>query len=198
MARLLVTTITVSIFGAATTASGSGIVNTKPGQITNEELRAFFYDNRELLQDIATQLIQLREELNLDTSINISSNVVALDGTAKPVTLGAQLTQLLQQYFNAIGTANTPVISVYEAYREFILVTFAFHLTDGRKGIMYVTLLSGAHGDDDSLGIEQLDENWHIFQEYMGSPLVAPWWQKLPAWLQLILRYVCFGWIWMK
>ena len=26
----------------------------------------------------------------------------------------------------------------------------------------------------------------------------APWWQGLPGWLQSILRYLFFGWIWMK
>jgi len=26
----------------------------------------------------------------------------------------------------------------------------------------------------------------------------APWWQSLPGWVQGILRYLFFGWIWMK
>jgi len=29
-----------------------------------------------------------------------------------------------------------------------------------------------------------------------GSQL--KWWQKLPPWLQFILRWLCFGWVWMK
>ena len=28
-------------------------------------------------------------------------------------------------------------------------------------------------------------------------PLAVKWWQNLPSWLQWILRYVFFGWIWM-
>ena len=33
-----------------------------------------------------------------------------------------------------------------------------------------------------------------------GGPTATPLkcWQKLPAWLQWILRWLCFGWIWMK
>ena len=31
------------------------------------------------------------------------------------------------------------------------------------------------------------------------TPVAAlKWWQKLPCWIQLILRYVLFGWIWMN
>jgi hypothetical protein len=26
----------------------------------------------------------------------------------------------------------------------------------------------------------------------------SPWWYGLPGWIQWILRYVCFGWVWMK
>ena len=43
-----------------------------------------------------------------------------------------------------------------------------------------------------------------------GEYLIAPrifvhidepplkWWQKQPNWIQWLLRYICFGWIWMK
>jgi len=34
-----------------------------------------------------------------------------------------------------------------------------------------------------------------------NTPATTPaqtWWQKAPAWIQWILRYVCFGWLWMK
>ena len=30
------------------------------------------------------------------------------------------------------------------------------------------------------------------------QPAAQKWWQKLPAWVQWILRYLCFGWLWMK
>ena len=33
-------------------------------------------------------------------------------------------------------------------------------------------------------------------QPFAGTAL--KWWQKLPGWLQWILRYILFGWIWMK
>ena len=42
------------------------------------------------------------------------------------------------------------------------------------------------------------------FSEYVIECRVTPpapvlkWWQKLAAWLQWILRWFCFGWIWMK
>jgi len=26
----------------------------------------------------------------------------------------------------------------------------------------------------------------------------APWWQSLPGFVQFILRYLCFGWLWMR
>ena len=30
------------------------------------------------------------------------------------------------------------------------------------------------------------------------TPVLDPWWVSLPGWVQWILRWVCFGWIWMK
>ena len=59
----------------------------------------------------------------------------------------------------------------------------------------------------------KIDGKWYMefqtdhFSEYVieesGSNPPAPtpvlkWWQKLSAWLQWILRWLCFGWIWMK
>ena len=30
------------------------------------------------------------------------------------------------------------------------------------------------------------------------TQLAQKWWQKLPSWLQFTLRWLCFGWLWMK
>ena len=35
-------------------------------------------------------------------------------------------------------------------------------------------------------------------QPYSPPVLYVHCWQKAPAWVQWILRYICFGWIWMK
>jgi len=35
-----------------------------------------------------------------------------------------------------------------------------------------------------------------IFVHIDEPPL--KWWQKQPNWIQWLLRYICFGWIWMK
>ena len=45
----------------------------------------------------------------------------------------------------------------------------------------------------DAVDIET-GERW----PYSPPVLYLRWWQKLPAWLQWILRFLCFGWIWMK
>jgi len=128
-----------------------------------------------------------------------NSQIEATDGTARPVILDAPLAQQLQQYFNAIGTANTHGIYVRDLYGEFLVVEFDFYLAAGHwKGIMFSTDVEFQGEWDASV---RLDTDWVIYEYDMGPPIGPPeprWWEKLPNWLQGILRYVFFGWIWMK
>ena len=197
IACLLVLTMATSVAGAAITASGGGTVNKNRGQITNEELRTLFNENRELMLDIATQVIPIMEEFNLYLICRVKSQIVATDGSVQPVVLPAQLVQLLEQYFNAIGTANEPTIRVSE-FMGSNTVSFSFRLAvDHLKGIEYSTD-SETQEEWESGGFERLDVDWAIFEHYFTAAIEPRWWEKLPAWLQWILRYICFGWIWMK
>jgi len=191
LACTLILAMAASVFGAAISGTGSGKVNTKPGEISDEELRTFFNENRELLQNVATQLIQLREELELKASIRISSNISAIDGTTKPVALSAPLMLLLEQYYNAIGAANEATIEVYEGN----IVSFTFSLAvDHYKGVEYSTDPEWQKNWEES---ERLDTDWAIFENYMTPPIKNCWHTRLPAWLHWILRYILFGWAWM-
>lgn len=41
---------------------------------------------------------------------------------------------------------------------------------------------------------------WDMIEEYANPTPTPPkkWWQKLPNWVQWILRSICFGWFWMN
>jgi hypothetical protein len=51
-------------------------------------------------------------------------------------------------------------------------------------------------GSADDVKAYDADGNQISIQLIVPQPL--KWWQKQPAWVQWILRYLCFGWIWMK
>jgi len=193
------TPMTASIVGTSVAASGGGTVNKNRGQITNEELRTFFSANCTLLEDIATQLIPLHEETELYLIRRVNSQIVANDGRGESVDLGTQLTQQLQQYFDAVGTTNSPEILVRELFGEYLVVEFTFRLAvDHTRGIIYSTDAE-LQTEWENSGVERFDTDWSIFEYFMSAPPIElRWWEKLPAWLQWILRYICFGWIWMK
>jgi len=190
--------IIVGIFIASSVISVAGAANTVPGEITNEELRTLFNENQALLQDIATQLIPLREAVGLYRIQKVDSRIEAYDGSIEPISLEASLLLKLEQYFDIIGAVNYPAVLVYEVARgavdEFIIVEFNFNLdreTGHNKGIKYAPeAQAGENGD------ERLAERWYIYEWIMPGPPLY-WYQSLPAWLQWILRYVCFGWVWM-
>jgi len=51
------------------------------------------------------------------------------------------------------------------------------------------------------LNVSVPDEIWIFYGEDPAahvSPAPQAWWRKLPAFLQWILRYILFGWLWMK
>ena len=201
VASILVIAIATSIVGAAITGARSTAVNTKKGKITNEELRAFFNENRALLLDIATQIISLHKETELYLVRKQNSEIVATDGIVGPVSLDKQLIQQFELYFSAVGTNNDPKVSVREVDGYF-LVNFTFQLSvDHSKGIMYVDSTEAQEDKEDNWGIELLDKNWYVFDYLMPAPpteIYLRWWQKLPMWIQWLLRYICFGWAWMK
>jgi len=190
----LVLAMVTSIVGAAITQSGSGNVNTKRGVVTNEELKAFFTGNRALLQSIAEQLIPLREETELALIHKNNSQIVAQDGVLGRIDLPVQLMQQLEQYFNVAGTANETSIHV----RDTPAVYYEFRLAvDTKKGIMYSTDKETQNNWETGDGCERLDNEWAIYYWMLTAAIVPPWWSRLPAWLQWILRYAFFGWAWM-
>jgi len=193
IALVLIAVMTTSVIGAAITENRSEPVNTMPGEISNEELRVFFNENRELLQSIAAQMIPLHETLDLHMVRVVSSDIRATNGNADQVILPSQLQQQIELYYNIIGTANTADILVREIFlEEHLVVEFTFRLPDGlSRGIMYSL-------DYQREGWEQLAENWQIFEWQMpGPPIVVCWYENLPGWLHWIFRWVFFGWVWM-
>ena len=51
---------------------------------------------------------------------------------------------------------------------------------------------------DGGLSQIQREDGKNIYFGFNGEEPPLKWWQKLPAWLQWILRYILFGWAWMK
>jgi len=200
IAGILIIAMAASIVGASVTESRSGTVNNKPGEITNEELRTFFNENRALLQDIATQLIPLHEETELYLIHKKNGKIVAQDGITVPIALDAKLMQQLEQYFSAAGTANEPTISLgYPLFSGIPAVFFEFRLAVGvTMGIMYSTCAETQGNWEEGSDYERMDTEWAIYGHMMTAAIEPPCWEKLPAWLQWILRYIFFGWIWMK
>ena len=65
--------------------------------------------------------------------------------------------------------------------------------------------VTGQNADDlkgysskDELPEEELPDDGSSEDELPGWDQSLKWWQKAPSWAQWILRYVCFGWSWMK
>jgi len=160
---------------------GAGAMNTTPGKITDEEICVFFNENRELLQDIATKLLAWAEE-NEGSIIIYRNDSKVTD---------AQLLRQLEQYFDLVGTNNGP--SIFASY-HFSYVSFSFmpH-RELEISIEY------APSNTNNRGYYRLDDDWSITAlciSWADPPLL--WWQKLPSFLQFLLRWFCFGWLWMK
>jgi len=187
-------TIAASVFGAAITDIGSDVVNSgfQPDKITYDELREFFSEHRALLQDIADQLIPLREEINLNQIIRIDSQIVATNSNGEPVVLSQQLIQQFELYFDAVGSHNNPRVLVSELYGEYLIIEFSFVLRG--PGII-IGLLYSPELDDEG---EHLEGNWYVVDWGLPSPPIEHcWYTRLPNWLHWVFRWVFFGWAWM-
>jgi hypothetical protein len=210
IAGILAISMATSIVGAAVSETGSKNVNSNPGKVSSEELRNYFNDNYTPLESIAAQLIPLWYEKDLSSIRKTNTQITAYNGDVESIVLDSQLMQELEQYFSAIGTANTPSILVREivrsGYINYIIVEFNFNLnldTGYNKGIMYDPNDAEAQKEWEEKGYERLDNNWFVFESFMpGAPIEVDetpslWYTTLPSWLQWILRYIFFGWIWM-
>lgn len=197
LACTLIIAMATSVIGAAISNGRneqvSAQMNTKRGVLTDEELQAFFNDNQALLESIATQLIPLYEEFDLYMIEKRPSQIVAADGDWNHIALDAKLYQQLEQYFSAAGTANTPKIIVQDVnYSNLAIIKFSFNLSSGKdKGILYSTDPE-VHEEWEAYGDIRLGDNFIVFQTTMGAPP-----KRVPAWLQWILRWMLFGWVWM-
>ena len=92
---------------------------------------------------------------------------------------------------NDIIIADIQLLGADEAGHFLLLVT-------DQNGIKYEVEIN-SNGGLPSV----LREDGVYIRRTISGPLIfvesdLKWWQKLPNWLQLILRYVFFGWIWMK
>lgn len=200
----LIATATSTV-GAAITNSRSGEVNTKPGMITDDELKALFTNNHELLQSIAEQLIPLCEKFDLYRIQIHDEQLAAWNSVVEDIDIAhidVALQQQLKRYFDVVGDNNRPCIEVTEPYVGYIVVEFVFRLTNAHiRGILYDT--EGEFSSD--IGYVPLGDNFYIYVwEADGPPIIngpcscLKWWEKLPCCLQWILRHMFFGWFWMR
>lgn len=203
IAGILAITMVTSVVGATITDLRSAAVKTQPDEMTDEELKTLFAENHELLLDIATQMIPLCEKHNLYRVLPGDEQLIAKASGGKIITtaLSDSLQQQLKQYFGIVGTNNDPwVLVTGGTYVGYIVVKFNFRLTNAHhKGILYDP--KGNYGVD--YGFELLGDNFYLYEDLKDGPPPEPeapqkWWEKWPGWLQWILRYLCFGWSWMK
>jgi hypothetical protein len=142
-----------------------GLVNTTPGEIEDEELRAFFKANRALLESIAAQMIPLQHSIDLYTILKTNSSIEAYDSDGDAIDIAhlkASLRQQLEQYFNAAGNANRPSVSTQKTLDQYITVDFVFILGQSnghRKSIRY-----SPERQEDYWPV--LDDNWYIYEFY--------------------------------
>jgi len=66
---------------------------------------------------------------------------------------------------------------------------------------LHMPLLLSNGKDKDKIkfaAVDAVDIETGERQPYSPPVLYVRCWQKAPSWVQWILRYICFGWIWMK
>jgi len=125
------------------------------------EFRVFFNDNRELLEDLQTQLLPLWDEAKLLTIFLMDSQIAATRRVGGEFDLGILAPQLMQQielYFNLVGENNAPRINIDELTSErHHIVSFVFPLPNQVVvGIRYSPEFQPEHW-------ERLEGNWFIF-----------------------------------
>jgi len=100
-----------------------------------------------------------------------------------------------QYTFEIIGTSSEPILPrflIWNLPEELMPSTFpkitptTVYLDGGRE--YYIMAMEGA-GYEQSAG---------AFQFLVTKTPPLKWWQKLPAFLQFLLRWFAFGWIWMR
>ena len=186
-------------------AIGAGAINTRPGEITDDEIRVFFNENRELLQDIAEQLLSLAEELIEGDSIFLSIyssdlQILAWDSiNSKPVALPDPLLRQAALCFGLEGVFENAWITARFYARTNALRIVDFELWPGYSTGPYSGGLKMlVYMDPDGWNHDRLDNNWGISVLCIDFEPPLRWWEKLPSFLQFLLRWFCFGWIWMR
>jgi len=88
--------------------------------------------------------------------------------------------------------------------KEIVKIEVTFDIEDGMIFGFYDIQFTDKDGKDYSMTMEEAGGvscikagDKVIWFDQSGPPVVLKWWQKLPNWMQWILRYLCFGWIWM-
>jgi len=124
------------------------------------ELRDFFNNHRALLQELQTQLLPLRDEIDLFSIFLLDSQISASGRNVEKIDLeilDPQLMQQLEQYFDAVGRQqHSPRISV-RTISQYLTISFSFRLPNQVEiGIRYTP-------DFQLERWEHLDGNWFIF-----------------------------------
>jgi len=129
------------------------------GELKDQELKTFFHNNQELLQDVEVQLSNYRSE-DLYGIYYHDSQLRATNGDGKQVALDPQLKSLIELYFSAVGTNNEPRISIRDETASYHpSIDFTFRLPDNiDKGIRY----SPEYRNENW---KPLGGDWYIFEE---------------------------------
>ena len=83
---------------------------------------------------------------------------------------------------------------------DFTLPNDAMLIVDGELELPEDHDYSDWEGDVAGGNADDLDDYWsrdELPDDEDEQPL-PKWWQRAPRWAQWILRYICFGWAWMK
>jgi len=85
---------------------------------------------------------------------------------------------------------------------EFEYLTGSFgtiYINDERGKVRIGNLTGGYLTNEGTVTMVRIDNSVELNSEMEKAVgMVVKWWAKLPAWLQWILRYIFFGWIWMR
>jgi len=82
---------------------------------------------------------------------------------------------------------------------DFSLPNDAMLIVDGELELPEDHDYSDWEGDVVGENADDLDDYWSKDEPPDDDDYQPPkWWQRAPRWTQWILRYICFGWAWMK
>jgi len=147
-----------------------------------ERIIEFFSDNLEIMQDIAEQM----QEMGEVGIARLNSEIMTWD-----FDFDSQFLSQLKLYFDEFDYYYM-FIFVHE---EHDLVEFGLNHMHGsiiRTRMIYSTEYTQDHWS-------QLEDDWYIYS-YLHAPIIRmqPLWLLQPAHSQWILRWLFFGWVWMR